>query len=578
MKNSFCIGIDYGTDSVRALLVDAENGKELATSVFEYPRWKQGLYCNPEANQFRQHPLDYLEGLEYTIKSLLRDVPGSENRVKAISIDTTGSTPIAVNRQGIPLSLLPEFKNDPDAMFILWKDHTAIAEAEQINELCRKWEVDYTKYSGGIYSSEWFWAKIMHVIKKNKQVADAAYSWVEHCDWMPAILTGELNPLKLMRCRSSAGHKALWHPEWDGLPSADFLNRLYPELGKLRDRLYSDTYTSNLPAGRVSAEWAEKLGLNRSVLIGVGAMDSHFGFVGGQIEPYQFYKVMGTSTVDMILASENDAGNNPIPGICGQVNGSVIPGLISMEAGQSAFGDVYAWFKDVLLWPLKNSPVAGLEGFPIHKIESGIIASLSKAAAMVPPGSSGVLAVDWLNGRRSPNANPYLKGALAGLTLGTDAPKIFRALVEATAFGSKKIMDHFEEAGIPRLDGLTVMGGVARKSPFVMQIMADVLNTPIKVVRSENACALGASMFAAVVAGIYPDVREAQKQMGAGFDLFYQPDPANVPIYQKLYNQYNQFCLCNEGSCATYATFIQHVQIEKEIITKNRYESSCITK
>ncbi len=538
MTEKYCIGIDYGTDSVRALLVNSDDGEELAASVFEYPRWKQGLYCNPEINQFRQHPLDYLEGLEFVVKDLLNQVPGSKDKIKAISVDTTGSTPVAVTQDGTPLSLLPEFAEDPDAMFILWKDHTAAAAADRINEVCRGWSIDYSVFSGGIYSSEWFWAKIMQVITQNKRVAEMAYSWVEHCDWMPALLTGETNPRKIKRSRGAAGHKALWHPKWSGLPSAEFLHTLHPLMGCLRGRLYSNTYTSNVPQGTLSHYWADKLGLTESVVIGVGAMDSHFGFVGGQIEPFRLYKVAGTSTVDMILIPDSGTEHTPVSGICGQVSGSVIPDLISLEAGQSAFGDVYAWFKDVLIWPLLHDRFSEQEKLLLDKIKSGLIARLSHAAALVQPGSSGVLAVDWLNGRRSPDANPYLKGALSGLTLGTDAPRIFRALVEATAFGSKKIMEHYKEAGIPLQEDITVMGGVARKSPFVMQILADVLNAPIKVVRSENVCALGAAMFAAVVAGIYPNVQKAQERMGSGCDLFYQPDPLNAPLYQKLFEQY----------------------------------------
>lgn len=549
MIEKYCIGIDYGTDSVRAILVDTNNGEELATSVYEYPRWSKGLYCEPSINQFRQHPLDYLEGLAYTVRELMEKVPEASRLVCAISIDTTGSTPVAVDKDGIPLSLLPEFEEDPDAMFILWKDHTAFSEADCISELSRRWEVDYSKFSGGIYSSEWFWAKIMHVMKKNHRVARAVYSWVEHCDWMPALLTGNTDSLNIKRSRGAAGHKALWHPEWGGLPSVEFLEELYPGLGIFKNRLYSETYTSDIPAGFLTSEWSIELGLKGPVVVGVGAMDSHFGFVGGQIEPYQFYKVAGTSTVDMIIVPANEMKLDPIPGICGQVNGSVIPDMVSIEAGQSAFGDIYAWFKEVLLWPLKDLGLSGEEKDFSDKISNGLIFRLSAAAEQIGMRSSGILALDWMNGRRSPDANPYLKGALTGLGLGTDAPGIFRSLVEATAFGSKKIMDRYKEAGIPMHNGITVMGGVARKSPFVMQVLSDVLDAPVKVVRSGNACALGAAMFASVVAGIYPTIGEAQKNMGSGFDMFYKPNPQNVKVYQSLYEQYNQMGRFIEGTC-----------------------------
>jgi L-ribulokinase len=280
MNEKYCIGIDYGTDSVRALLVNSEDGEELAASVFEYPRWKQGLYCHPETSQFRQHPLDYIEGLEYTVREIISKLPGAANRIKAISIDTTGSTPIAVDREGNPLSLKPEFSSDPDAMFILWKDHTAVSEAEQINNLCRSWPTDYSRYSGGAYSSEWFWAKLLHVVNNNNKVAEAAYSWVEHCDWMPALLTGNTRPSRMKRCRSAAGHKAMWHDDWNGLPPADFLNALHPVMGRLRDHLYTNTVTADIPAGTLTQEWAKRLGLPVHVIISTGAMDSHFGFTG----------------------------------------------------------------------------------------------------------------------------------------------------------------------------------------------------------------------------------------------------------------------------------------------------------
>lgn len=538
MEEKFCIGVDFGTDSVRALLVNAKDGKELATSVFEYPRWKEGMYCDSDKNQFRQHPLDYISGLEFTIREIVGNVPGAAGKVCAISFDTTGSTPVAVNENGTPLSLLPEFAENPDAMFILWKDHTAIQEADQINALCRVWPTDYSKYSGGIYSPEWFWAKILHIINKGGEVADAAFSWVEHCDWIPALLTGNTDPLSLKRSRCAAGHKAMWNAEWGGLPANEFLSSLNPKMAGLRNKLYTETYTSDVIAGRLSSEWAKRLGLNESVVIGVGGFDAHFGAVGGEITPYYLSKIVGTSTCDMIVAPSGEIGNKLIHGICGQVDGSIIPGMLGMEAGQSAFGDIYAWFRDLLLWPVKNSlkDVPGNE-LILSKIKSNLIGDLSIAAAQIPAGSLDLLALDWLNGRRTPDANPYLKGAITGLTLGTDAPKIFRALVESTAFGAKRIIERFKEEGIP-IHGVKALGGVAKKSPFVMQTLSDVLNVPIKVVRSENACALGAAMFAAIAGGIYKNVEEAQKQMGSGFEMNYNPIPANVQVYQSIYQKY----------------------------------------
>lgn len=543
-KKDLVIGLDYGTDSVRALLVDAESGAELASSVYEYPRWKMGLYCESTKQQYRQHPLDYIEGLQITIREVLQKISGSHARIAAISVDTTGSTPVAVNQNGIPLSLLPEFEDDPDAMFILWKDHTSIEEADQINALCQTWPTDYSKYSGGKYSSEWFWSKLLHITKTNAQVASAAYSWIEHCDWIPALMTGQTDPSKIRRSRCAAGHKALWNAEWGGLPSKEFLAKLDPGLENLRDHSFFETFTSDVPVGKLSQEWADLLGLENCVLVGVGALDAHFGAVGGQIEPYYLCKVIGTSTCDMIVAPTEEIGNNLIRGISGQVDGSIIPGMLGMEAGQSAFGDIYAWFKNLLMWPLKNILPEHYEGL-IKRIDSNLINSLSAKAAQLSDSNSGVLAIDWFNGRRTPDVNSYLKGGITGLTLGTDAPQIFKALVEATAFGSKKIIERFVEEGIP-VHGVIALGGVAKRSQFVMQTLSDILNMPIKVARSENACALGAAMFAAVVAGIHVNVKEAQSKMGSGFSIEYLPNHDTVKKFDELYTLYKGFCEFNE--------------------------------
>jgi len=547
MEEKFTIGIDFGTDSVRALVVNTRNGAEAGTSVFHYPRWKEGKFCNPQINMFRQHPLDYLEGLEFVIKEAVSALSEDQrNKIAAISVDTTGSTPVAVDRDGTPLSLLPEFENNPNAMFILWKDHTAVKEAEEINQHARTWgDTDFTKYEGGIYSSEWFWAKILHILREDERVRSKVYSWVEHCDWIPAVLTGDKDPNTLKRSRCAAGHKAMWHEEFNGLPSEEFLQGLDPLLSGFRERLYEETYTCDIPAGRISSEWAEKLGLSSEVIIGTGAFDAHLGAVGGEIKPGYLSKVMGTSTCDMLIADENEIGDNLVRGICGQVDGSIIPGMIGLEAGQSAFGDIYAWFSDLLSWPVKNI-IAGmhwLDSDVFEKIESEvndrILSELSEAAAKIDPAESSVIAIDWMNGRRTPDANQELKGAITGISLGTDAPAIFRALVEATAFGSRLINERFIEEGI-NIEGIIALGGVAKKSPFVMQIVADILNMPILVARSEQTCALGSAMAAAVAAGIHSNFSEAQKAMGSGIETEYQPDPVRSGIYNELYKKYKE--------------------------------------
>jgi L-ribulokinase len=547
MSEKYTIGLDYGTDSVRSLIVNVNTGEEVASAVYNYQRWKQGKYCNAPANQFRQHPKDYLEGLEFTITEALKQAPsGVAENIVGISVDTTGSTPVAVDEKGTPLSLTPSFEENPNAMFVLWKDHTAVKEAEEINELARKWEIDFTKFEGGIYSSEWFWAKLLHIIREDAGVYRAAFSWVEHCDWIPALLTGNTNPKTLKRSRCAAGHKAMWHEAFGGLPSEEFLTALDPMLAGLRERLYKETFTCDVAAGTLSEEWAKKLGLPKNVVVGVGAFDAHLGAVGAEIEPYYVSKVMGTSTCDMLITPMEEAGDKLVKGICGQVDGSIVPGMLGLEAGQSAFGDIYAWFKQVLEWPLKNI-LADTELVDeqtreqlIEETSDKIIARLSEEAAKVPLEESGIVGLDWMNGRRTPDANQNLKGAIAGLNLGSDAPRIFRALVEATAFGSKAINDRFMDEGV-RIDGVIALGGVAKKSPFVMQVVADVLNMPIKVARSEQACALGSAMAAAVAAGVYVNTFEAQKKMGSGIETEYHPIPENVEKYKVLYEKYKKF-------------------------------------
>jgi L-ribulokinase len=546
MQQKFVIGVDFGTDSVRSVIINAFNGDEVVSSVFNYPRWKKGLYCDPAKNQFRQHPLDYIEGLEATITDCVnkagKDV---SSNIVAISADTTGSTPVAVDETGTPLSLLPAFENNPNAMFVLWKDHTATAEAAEINAQAKKFDINYLRYVGGVYSSEWFWAKLLHILRVDESVRNACYSWVEHCDWIPFLLTGGNSIREMKRGVCSAGHKALWAEEYGGLPPNNFFSSIDPLLDNFTARLFTKTCTADKAVGNLSPEWAEKLGLSINVVVGIGAFDAHMGAVGGQIEPYYLSKVMGTSTCDMLIAPVDEVKEVLVNGICGQVAGSVIPGMIGMEAGQSAFGDTYAWFKDLLSWPLLNliphSSVIDSDTADklIEETRDKIITSLSVEAQKLPLNVNDELSVDWLNGRRTPDANQLLKAAVTGLSLATDAPRFFKALVEGTCFGAKAIVDRFNEQGVP-VKGLIGIGGVARKSPYIMQTMADVMNMPIKIHKSEQTCATGAAMFAATAAGIYEKVEDAMNAMGRGFDQEYFPDKEKAEIYARRYAKYQQ--------------------------------------
>jgi len=558
-QKKYVMGIDYGTDSCRVVVTDSSNGNEIASAVAPFPRWLKGLYCDPNKNQFRQHPRDYIESLESAMAAIRRE--NGEKvllAVRGVAIDTTGSTPCLATAHLQPLALLPQFEHDPDAMFVLWKDHTATEEASRINELAGEWNIDFTQYEGGIYSSEWFWAKLLHIANTHPALMEAGYTALEHCDWMPALLTATEDPRALKRSRCAMGHKAMWHESFGGYPSDDFLAKLHPELVRVKATLGTETFETDEVFGRLSREWALKLGLPEGIPVAVGAIDAHVGAVGGGIEEGVLVKVMGTSTCDMIVgprpASRGAAASEHlVRGICGQVDGSIIPGMLGYEAGQSAFGDVYAWFKNLLMWPLKNAlgsdsgkaadgeggaAIAGAAALAAS-IEENIMTSLERAASAVDPGESSVLALDWLNGRRTPDANQKLKGAIVGLTLGSSAPALYRALIEATAFGTRAIVERFEQEGVA-IKKIRGIGGVARKSPLVMQIVADVLGRPIEIVANDQSVALGAAMFASVVARIYANIPEAQSRMKPRIETTVRPAPACVELYDRLYARYQK--------------------------------------
>lgn len=541
---TYVIGLDYGSDSVRAVLIDTQNGTELASEVFWYPRWKAQKYCRPEINQFRQHPLDHIEGLEQTIRAVMKQSGVSPETVKGICIDTTGSSPMPITEDGTALAMVPGFEENPNAMMVLWKDHTAVKEANEINELARTWGgEDFTKYEGGIYSSEWFWAKILHVAREDKSVVDATHTWMEHCDYVTYLLADEKDLKKFKRSRCAAGHKAMWHESWGGLPDAEFLAKLDPYLASLRGNLYDETYTSDEVAGPLNEEWAGKLGLTTNTVIAVGTFDAHAGAVGAKVDHHALVRVMGTSTCDIMVSSAEAVGSKTVKGICGQVDGSVIPGMIGLEAGQSAFGDVLAWFKDLLEWPMDHLIMESTVLSEAQKqelqaeVESKFIRTLSEQAEGIPLTESVPIALDWVNGRRTPDANQELKSAIAGISLGTTAPHIFKSLVNAICFGAKMIVDRFEEEGV-KIETVIGIGGVARKSPFIMQTLANVLNMPIKVAESDQAPALGAAIYAAVASGIHKNVIEASKIMGSDFEAEYVPEPSQVETYAKLLEEY----------------------------------------
>lgn len=533
--SKYVIGIDFGTNSCRSLIVDVANGKELATHVFPYPSGKDGVIIDPkDPHLARQNPDDYIKGIEATVKGALRKAKSAKKNFKnsdviGIGVDTTGSSPMPVDEKGEPLCFNKRFKKNPAAMVWLWKDHTSFAEAEQITKIASEIRPQYLSKIGGVYSSEWWWSKILHCKNSSPDVFNAAYSWAEICDWITALLVGDLSPQNIKRSVCAAGHKAMFNDQWNGLPDKEFLDTLSPGLGDLRDRLYSVAYTSENIAGYLSESWAKKLGLSTNVAVAVGAFDAHMGAVGAGITTGSLVKIVGTSTCDIMIHPQTEKLND-VPGVCGIVNGSVRDGFFGIEAGQSGVGDIFLWFVNNLV-PEKYG-----------KSSEEKFKNLEKAASKLKAGESGLLALDWNNGNRTILVDARLTGLLVGQTLHTQPHEIYRALLEATGFGALAIIDRLEEYGVEVKEVINC-GGLAVKNSLLMQIYADIIGRPMKISRSEQTPALGAGIFAAVAAGEkvggYDTIDEAQKVM-TGIGKVYNPNLENHRVYKELYKLYKQ--------------------------------------
>lgn len=538
MLNKYSIGLDFGTNSVRALIVDVKNGEEIATSVWNYQHGEAGVIVDAkDPHLARQHPEDYVKGTTGCVTQALKEASSSENfspeNVIGIGIDTTGSTPLPIDEDGKPLAFYEEFEDNLNALAWLWKDHTGFAEAEEITNFASKLRPQYLAKCGGRYSSEWFWSKILHCLRVAPEVYEAAYTWVEIADWIPALLTGttqassqhaQLDSLKRGIC--AAGHKAMFNPSWNGYPDEEFLKELDDKLAKVRRTLPDKAYTVADEAGKLTEEWAQKLGIPAGIPVAVGAFDAHLGGIGSGIKSNTLVKIIGTSTCDMMVSPlEEDLPD--IPGLCGIVPESILPNFYGLEAGQSAVGDIFNWFVN-----------------RIKPSESGVSHDeLAAQAAQLSPGESGLLGLDWHNGNRTILVDQRLTGTLIGMTLHTTPAEIYRALIESTAFGARVIMERFEEYGL-KVERVTTCGGIPMKNPLLMQIYADVMGREIEISRSTQTCALGAAMAGAVVAGRkdggYDDFDEAIEMMTGIRDEKYVPDPESVKVYNHLYNLYKR--------------------------------------
>ncbi|RBP17154.1 L-ribulokinase [Roseiarcus fermentans] len=522
----FTLGLDYGTNSVRALIARCADGAEYGACVIDYPSGAQGILLDAKDGLLaRQSPRDYLYGLEASVRGALAAASArpdfSPAKIVGIGVDTTGSSPLPVDALNVPLALDPRFSANLSAQCWLWKDHTGWSEAAKITELARAMRPQYVAKCGGVYSSEWFWSKIWRCLAVAPEVFEAAHSWVEIADWIPSVLAGVTDPRAIKRGVCAAGHKALYADDWGGLPDKAFLSALDPRLADLRDRLYEEAWDADTAAGALTPEWADRLGLTAGIPIAIGEFDVHYGAIGCGVREGTLVKVIGTSTCDCAVVSASEEVAD-IPGICGIVKGAILPGFFGIEAGQSAVGDIFKWW---------------VEG--VCRGDAALHAALTAEAEQQKPGQSGLLALDWNNGNRTILVDQRLTGLILGQDLYTSRADVYRALIEATAFGARAIIERIAEYGV-RIDRVVCSGGIAEKNPLLMQIYADVTGRTMHVAGSSQSCALGSAIAAAVLAGQHPDFAAAQAAMTSLKPVHYQPIEANRTVYDQLYVLYRQ--------------------------------------
>ncbi len=529
IMNKYVIGIDFGTLSGRSVLINVADGNELATAVLDYPHGVMDSQL-PDGTKLGvdwalQHPDDYLEVLKKTIPAILLEAAVEPGDVIGVGIDFTACTLLPVKADGTPLCKIPAFSGEPNAWVKLWKHHAAQPEANRLNEAAEEQGQGFMQRYGGKISSEWLVPKVWQTLNEAPEIYHEADRFIEAADWIVWQLTG-----KERRNTCTAGYKAMWHKH-SGYPGEDFFASLHPELKNLvSSKLSGELFPAGTKAGEITAEAAKLTGLNEGTAVAVANVDAHVSVPAVGISgPGKMLMIMGTSTCHMVLGEQE----RTVPGMCGVVEDGIIEGYFGYEAGQSCVGDHFQWFV-ANCTPPGYFEEAQKQGLDIHEL-------LTLKAARRRPGESGLLALDWWNGNRSVLVDVDLTGLMLGLTLATKPEEIYRALIEATAYGTRMIIDTFHSNGVP-VNELYAAGGIAEKNPFIMQLYADVTNREIKISGSPQAPALGSAMFGAVAAGRkrggYDSIFEAAKVMSRIKDTVYRPSEGNVKIYDKLYSEY----------------------------------------